>query len=139
MQFQACRQPAPSRWSDSFPRAPVAEVAVTRLPARDGSVNSATTLFCVLRSERGCSGTAGAVPVRFGRSFFFRSDSHGPAVAPDHGVLTEPPLSIQGFGDGVAQDVQRLLVLGGQPVHGCASFTSWLLTVWLKIVLLSPS
>jgi hypothetical protein len=51
--------------------------------------------------------------VRFGRSLFFRFDSHGPAVAPDHGVLTEPPLSIQRFGDRTAEGIEHLLVLNG--------------------------
>jgi hypothetical protein len=45
------------------------------------------------------------------------------AIPPDHRVVTEPALALEGFGDGVAQCVHDLLVREGEVGHRCASFT----------------
>jgi hypothetical protein len=45
------------------------------------------------------------------------------AIPPDHRVVTEPALALEGFGDGVAQCGHDLLVREGEVGHRFASFT----------------
>jgi hypothetical protein len=72
----------------------------------------------------GRSGAGDRVPVWLGRPFLVRLDSHGPAVAPDHRVLSEAPLSVECFGDCASQGFERLPVPERYAAHGFAAFTS---------------
>src|SRR5262249_16189677 len=94
------------------------------LSIRARSVNSAATRSCVRRSERGVSGTVLAMSGMLRGRVVLRRDCHDLAVAPDHGVLAEPALTLQGLGHGAAQSIHRLLVFLGERGHGWASLTS---------------
>jgi hypothetical protein len=88
-------------------------MAVAKVAARAASVKSATTRFCVRRSERDISGTALAMPGRLRGHIVLRGDSHDLTVAPDHGVLAETALTLQRFRDGAPQSIQCVLVFRG--------------------------